>query len=136
MAAITITLSDASDAVTVRMSARGESLESTLDSVELDGLIAQLAQYRKQLKAPHSDRPQMDDSSKGALSLPWRLGQEYGSRRMRVLSYLHPGFGWLNCVLAPSDAQSLAQALLSSTEARYPDDQQFWDDHTGRHFQK
>jgi hypothetical protein len=67
----------------------------------------------------------MDDASKGVMSPPWRLGEYDG--RHRVLSYLHPGFGWLNFVLAAEDAQSLAKALLSSTEAKYPDDPRFWD---------
>jgi hypothetical protein len=126
MAAIRITLSEARDAITVRMTARGKSIQTTLDSVELDGLIAQLAKYRRALKAPHASHPQMDDASKGVLSAPWLLGDYDG--RHRLLSYLHPGLGWLNFVLAPEDAHTLAKALLASKGTKFPDDPQFWGD--------
>ncbi len=125
MAAIIITLSNDRDAVTLRMTARDGSIETLLDSVELDGLIAQLARYRRSLKMPHPSRPQMDDASKGVRTPPWLLGE---GGRDRLLAFLHPGFGWLNFVLAQENADTLAKALLESKETIFPDDPHFWGD--------
>jgi len=123
MAKLTLSLSEDGERLTFQLSEQKKALEAVFTAGELDALIRQLALIRRSIKVPHPNHPASEDSTKGVREPPWLIGER---DRERLLSFLHPGFGWLNFVLAEEYAQFLSEALQQSKGTKYPDDPAFW----------